>query len=180
MKLISKLLLCFTFFTLFTQLGYSQTKSVGVNIALLSAGILNTELSVGVKSRISIHMPLTWSGFVVSNEFSLKNYSVSPGVRFWSWHIYSGFFAGTNLGFANYNAVINKRRYCGNTFFTSLSAGYSKMVSQKLNIEGEFGLGAFGVWQDVFESGKCGEFLRYSEKIAILPSKISISLIYIL
>jgi len=171
----------FTIILMMTIAGYSlsQNYSAGTNLIGVATGSLNMELSAGVGRKLSIHLPVSWNPFHFSGNRKIMHLAVQPGLRFWSWHSYSGFYTGTQVGFIRYNAGLTSLRYDGKGYGLSLSAGYSKMVSRRWNLDFEVGAGLFRVMHDCYERKLCGEYLYSEDKIKIIPCRISLNLVFL-
>lgn len=158
----------------------AQSYSVGSNIMGLVTGSLNLELSASLNRRLSLHLPLSWNPLQFGDNKKIKHMMLSPGLRLWSWHSYSGFYAGTQIVLMRYNCGLNSLRYDGKGYGFSLSAGYSKMVSRRWNLDFEIGAGVFRLKHDCFERRVCGEYLYSEDKLKLLPGRLSVNLVYLL
>ncbi|MDP3451835.1 MAG: DUF3575 domain-containing protein [Bacteroidales bacterium] len=159
---------------------FAQNYSVGSNIAGMAMGSLNIETSLALSRRVSLHLPFMWSPFSYKENIKLTHLAVMPGLRVWSWHVYSGFYTGLHTSYIRYNGGLKEKRYDGNAIGLSLSAGYSKMLSRRWNLEIEAGAGVFRTNHDVFRREICGEYLDSSRKIRVLPSRVLVNVIFIL
>ncbi|MHC1778976.1 MAG: DUF3575 domain-containing protein [Bacteroidales bacterium] len=157
----------------------SQSYSAGSNIIGMVTGSLNLELSAGLNRRLSVHLPISWNPFHFGENRKILHMALQPGLRFWSWHSYSGFYTGAQLGFIRYNCGLNTIRYDGKGYGCSLSAGYSKMVSGRWNLDFEVGAGIFRLVHDCFERKFCGEYLYSEDKLKLLPCRLSVNLVYL-
>ncbi len=157
----------------------SQNYSAGTNIIGMVTGSLNLELSAALNRRLSAHLPCSWNPFQLAGNKKFLHLAFQPGLRFWSWHSYSGFYTGAQIGFVRYNCTFNSLRYDGKGYGCSLSAGYSKMLSGRWNLDFEIGAGIFRLIHDCFESELCGEYLYSEDKLKILPCRLSVNLVYL-
>ncbi len=164
----------------FARYSQCQSYSAGTNLIGMVTGSLNFELSATLNRKLSLHLPLSWNPFRFSDNQKIKHAAIQPGLRFWSWHSYSGFFTGAQIGYIRYNYGLNNLRYDGKSYGISLSAGYSKMVSKRWNLDFEIGAGIFRIMHDCFENELCGEYLRTEDKLKLLPCRLSVNLVYLL
>ena len=157
----------------------SQSKSVSVNIPALLLGCYNIEPSFMVSGKVSLHAPVSWSPHTFKNNIRIKHVIVMAGARWWKWHGYSGLFTGGYLAYSKYNISPGKYRYEGNAKGLTITAGYAKMLSRSWIIEMQAGLFAGAAKHDKFEKKMCGDYLDSTSQIVILPSGISVSLVYL-
>jgi hypothetical protein len=157
----------------------SQSRSVSVNIPALLLGCYNIEPSLMVTGKISLHAPVSWSPHTFKNNSRLKHVAVLAGARWWQWHGYSGFFTGGYFAYSKYNISPGKYRYNGYATGFTFSAGYAKMLSRSWNIEAQAGVFLGAAKHDKFEKSICGEYLESISQFVTLPSRISLSLVYL-
>ncbi len=105
---------------------------------------------------------------------------IQPGIRWWKWHSYSGYFGGVNLTAMQYNLGVKSYRYYGKGVGITLSTGYAKMISKKWNIEAEMGIYSGWVSYDKYKRELCGDYEGSCCKLKLIPAKLSLSLIYIM
>lgn len=160
--------------------GLSQKYSIGTNIAGITTATLNLELSASFNRNLSIHLPLSWNPFTLKGNRKLLHLGLQPGVRWWFWHVYSGFFGAAQLNLIRYNCGLSKYRFDGKGYGVSISAGYSKMVSRRWNLDFEAGVAIGRLIHDCYERVRCGEYLFSEDKIRVLPGRVSIAVVYLL
>lgn len=158
----------------------AQNYSLGVNIASMAVGSINIELSKAVSQKVTIHLPLSWNPVTFSNNKKLKHIMIQPGIRWWKWHNYSGYFGGVSVTAVQFNAGINHLRYYGSTAGLTLSIGYAKMISKRWNIEAEVGIYSGWVSYNKYRRELCGDYEGTWRGIKLYPSKITLALIYII
>jgi len=159
---------------------HAQNFGISSNLTATALGCLTLETSVAISARLSLHLPLLWAPFEFKENCKLKLFALQPGVRWWLWHVYSGFFAGSYATYTRFNFGIYSYRHDGYAGGISLSGGYSRMLSRSWNIEIELGGGLFYTNYDLFKREPCGEYLNSSSGVKLIPSKINLSVVYIL
>lgn len=167
-------------FCLFSAQCHAQSFSIASSLTASALGSLNIEASVAISGKISLHLPLMWAPFRFKENLKLKIFALQPGARWWFWHVYSGFFAGIYATHARFNAGLNSYRHDGYAAGISVSAGYSRMLTRRWNIEIELGGGVFYTNYDLFLNEMCGEYLNTISDVRLTPSKANISFVYIL
>lgn len=162
-----------------------QNVSVSTNLAdYAMLGTLNVGASVGVDRHWTVDASLKYNPFTFRSDFGTGQYQqrlLSAGAKWWPWHIFSGWWACakaqyqefSNGGFSSAE-ISEGDRYGGN-----LSAGYTYMLGEHLNLD--FGLGLWGGYEKyvTYACPNCGSVVDEGAKYFILPSDIILSLSYI-
>lgn len=158
----------------------AQSHSLGVNVAMLAFGSVNIDFSKALSQNITLHIPLSWNPITFGNNKKIKHLIIQPGIRWWKWHSYSGWFGGVNLTASQFNIGVKSFRYYGKGAGITLSAGYAKMISKRWNIEAEAGI--FSGWANYnkYQIEVCGDYEGCRQGLIFCPSKISLSLVYIM
>lgn len=158
----------------------AQSHSLGVNMAMLAVGSINIELSKAFSQKVTFHLPFSWNPVTFNNNKKIKHLMIQPGVRWWKWHSYSGYFGGVNITAIQFNAGIKESRYSGKGAGLVLSTGYAKMISRRWNLEAEVGIYSGWFSYDKYQQELCGDYEGNQSGFKFYPAKISLSLIYIL
>ena len=105
----------------------------------------------------------------------------SAGVRWWPWYIYSGWWFGLAGQYQEYNrgGIFSSTTEEGDAYGAALSAGYTVMLHEHLNLE----IGAAG-WAGrtvytVYDCPRCGRISDSGRKWFALPSELVLSLVWI-
>ena len=171
--------------TLKTNLIYDTTSSLNVGAETLLGDHLSFDVSVNIN-------PWTFSG-----NRKMKHLMVQPELRYWQCTPYNGSFWGVHTHYAKYNfsgmlpwgfsdgrmfgldnrAIIN-HRYEGWLAGGGFSYGYHLILSRRLGLEFELGLGYTYLKYDKFPCVKCGRRQKSSHKNFIGPTKAAVSLVY--
>lgn len=159
---------------------HAQNFSIGSSLTASALGSLNIEASGAISGNVSLHLPLMWAPFRFKENIKLKIIALQPGARWWFWHVYSGFFAGTYATYTRFNAGIYSFRHDGYAAGISICTGYTRMLTRRWNIEIELGGGLFYTNYDLFVNELCGEYLNTISALKLVPSKANISFVYIL
>lgn len=158
---------------------FSQKYGISSNAIGLATGTLNIEGSVATSNKISFHLPVMWNPFSFNENKKIKHIALQPGMRFWTWHSYSGTFFGIYSTAISFNTGLNEHRYSGKAIGIGLSAGYAKMLSKNLNIEAELGYSYGYTEYETFVRVQCGDYVRSYKGPIHAPTKASISIMYI-
>ena len=165
----------------------AQRFSVGTNaVDWLSLGTLNAEASLALSQRYSIHVgtelnPWTFHAGDRDRQVQMRQNSYWAGMRWWPWHVYSGWWAGADLRYSVYNGggLIRREAEEGSAYGIGLYGGYSIMLNEYWNLD--LGGGIWGGYKRYtrYACPLCGVTLDEGEKAFILPdARIAIQLIF--
>ena len=165
----------------------AQTFQIGINAAdLASLGTVSAEAGValqrhwtlGAKARLN---PWTFNAGDPAEQFQSKHQTWWTGARYWLWHVYSGWWTSSGLQYSEFNTggIDGPMTREGDAWGATLSAGYSLMLADHLNIE--FGLGFWGGYQTytVYSCPVCGKVVDSAGKAFFLPNEALLSLMYV-
>ena len=132
----------------------AQRYSVGTNaVDWLSLGTLNAEASVAVSQHYSVHVgaelnPWTFRAGDQQKQLQMRQNSYWGGLRWWPWHVYSGWWAGADLRYTVYNGggIIKRETEEGDAYGAGLYGGYSIMITDLWNLD--LGIGVWGGWKE--------------------------------
>lgn len=158
----------------------AQSYSLGVNIAMAAVGTINIDLSKALSQKVTLHIPISWNPVTFNDNKKIKHIMIQPGIRWWKWHSYSGYFGGVNITAVNFNTGVRTYRYYGQGAGITISAGYAKMLSKRWNIEAEAGIYSGWVSYNKYQRELCGDYEGSWQGLKFYPAKISLSLIYIM
>lgn len=168
-------------------LGRAQNWSVSTNVLdYVSLGTMNAEVSAGVGRRVTIEAsarvnPWTFHKGDPSRQMQNRHQTYALGMRYWPWHIYSGWWISADAQYQEYNrgGIISQKTEEGDAFGLSAGAGYSLMLHEKVNLD-------FGVtlWagQKTFISyacPSCGRITDKGSKWFVMPNEIRVAIQYI-
>ena len=176
-----------TLLLVFAVSASAQKWSVATNIMdYVSLGTLNAEGSVATGRHITLNASARvnpWTFFEGDNGRQMQNrhQTYAAGVRYWPWHIYSGWWFSTALQYQEYNrgGIISQSTEEGDAYGISPGAGYSLMLHENLNLD--FGL-SFWTGQKTFITyacPSCGRITDKGSKWFIMPNEIRVAIQYI-
>lgn len=175
------LLLCFA-----VEAG-AQRFSIGTNmIDWASLGTINGEAGVGVSQHFTIHVgaelnPWTLGAGSQDKQFELRHNSIWAGLRYWPWHVYSGWWYGGDARYSVYNlgGIFSRETEEGDAFGLGGYGGYSMMLSAHWNLDFGFGLWGGWRWYTKYSCPLCGVTLDKGNKPFILPdARVAFILIF--
>lgn len=176
--------LFFIFFSGFTgQQVHAQFYAVKTDMLGLATTNLNMDVSATINSKWSLHLPVTYNPWTFSNNRKIKQLTFQPGVRYWRDQPYGyGWFWGANAIVSQFNIGNlpgSKHRYEGKALGAGVSTGFSLPLHTFWNLEFEAGVGGVLTQQKKFLCPRCGDMLGRERKFYVVPTKLSVSLVYL-
>ena len=176
-----------TLLIVFAVSASAQKWSVATNIMdYVSLGTLNAEGSVATGRHITLNASARvnpWTFFEGDNGRQMQNrhQTYAAGIRYWPWHIYSGWWFSAALQYQEYNrgGIISQSTEEGDAYGISPGAGYSLMLHENLNLD--FGL-SFWTGQKTYITyacPSCGRITDKGSKWFIMPNEIRVAIQYI-
>lgn len=166
---------------------YAQKFSVSTDILDYAAlGTLNVDGSYAFSRHFSAvagvrYNPFTYNSGEPDKQFQYRQFSLAVGVRYWPWHIWSGWWFATKLRYQEYNTggILSPSTSEGDRVGAGLYTGYTYMISPHFNLD--FGLGLWaGV--DVYRTYRCpvcGLTVDSGRRAFLLPDDLMVSLVYV-
>lgn len=171
----------------------SQEVSISTNlIGYINFGTINGEFGLSLAPKWSVYFQGRYNPFTFKNRkrtmpngypFQMQNRHVSAaaGVKYWFWHVNSGWFLSSRLSYTKYNVggIRKNDTYQGQAGGITFGAGYSLMLSEHLNLE--FGLGMMCGFTSYIKYAcpRCGEITGRDKKIFIAPGNVLLQLSYV-
>jgi hypothetical protein len=165
----------------------AQNWSVSTNLVdYVSLGTLNAEGGVGVGRRVTLQAsarvnPWTFHKGDPDSQMQNRHQTYAAGIRFWPWHIYSGWWISGAAQYQEYNrgGIIAQQTEEGDAFGLSLRGGYSLMVHEHLNLD--FGLSVWGGQKTyiTYACPSCGRITDKGSKWFVMPNELRVALQYI-
>ncbi len=164
----------------------AQHVSISSNVLDLALCSANLSAGVAVSRHFSLdlgavhnpHSMVKESGLQVSNMHK----TAYLGVRYWPWYVFSGWWVSAKAQYSEFSRTgvwrlaLEEGKAVGGGF----SAGYTLMLSKRLNLD----LGA-GLWAGqkmdyhMYHCVNCMNIREEGSKFFIAPDKVSISLMFV-
>lgn len=169
-----------------TTVVFSQEWAVSTNlVGYLNLGTLNVEASYAPLRHMSIHASAKYNPFTFHSpngtQFQERQQSYAVGLRWWPWHIQSGWWVAAKLQYQEYNigGITSSRTEEGDRAGLGLTAGYTYMLHQHINLE--FGIGGWAgyKWYTAYSCPKCGMTTDEGGKPFVLPNDLIVSIVYV-
>lgn len=183
MKRIGVAAICLLFSSV---LSFSQEWAVSTNlIGYINLGTLNVEASYAPLRHLSVNLSAKYNPFTFHSakgtQFQERQQTYAVGVRWWPWHIMSGWWVATKAQYQEYNigGIWSSRTEEGDRAGVGITAGYTLMLHRHVNIE--FGMGAWTgyQWYTAYSCPKCGLTVDNGQKAFVLPNDLLVSIVYV-
>ncbi len=164
---------------------YGQKFTISTNMAnYLNFVTMNLEGSYAAAQHWSITAGVKYNPFTFhfgDKQLQNRQQSYSLGVRYWPWHIYSGWWVAGKLQYQEYNVggIISDKTEEGDKWGAGFTGGYTYMISSHFNLE--FGLGFWGGVKEytTYSCPSCGLTKESGTKAFIYPNDIIIGITYV-
>ena len=183
-------ILAFFLFAL-SMAAYSQRIAVKGDVlsGLLTSPNLGVE--VALPPRFSAELSMHYNGFSLRGDKRWKHWFVQPEFRYWLCQPLGGHFLGVHAIYGWYNVggvklpfgllpQIEHERYEGSLTGAGLSYGYHFILSPRWGVETSIGVGMVHTRYERFRCFHCGEQTGNGSKNYVGPTKVAVSLIYLI
>ncbi len=191
LKKISGLALCAL---LLTAVGAkAQVFALKTDVLNWAAASLNIEPEVRVGKKSTVGLAVSWNPWTVKESTKnrkMKHLMVQPEYRWWPCEAFGGHFVGVHAFYSRFNAgnvdlpfgiwsQLEDSRCQGNLFGAGVGYGYHWILKNRWAMEAEVGLGFGYVDYDRYSYERCGPRLGDESKFVFMPTKLSLSFIYV-
>lgn len=159
-----------------------------LNWATLS---LNVEPEVRLGKKSTVALGLSYNPWTFSDNMKWRHLRVQPEYRYWLCRPFGGHFFGLHASYTRFNvggvslpldifSRLQENRIQGNEWAVGIGYGYHWILSPHWSMEAEVGLGYSHAGFDQYECRKCGYHLAREHTNRFVPTKLSISFIYVI
>ena len=152
---------------------------------------IGLEMEVGKKQTAQVFLGLNPWKQSGGDQSRLRHWLVMPEYRYWFNQNFEGWFLGAHALGGQYNVGgvkfpfgllkgLRNHRYEGWYAGGGITAGKQWNLSKHWNLEASLGLGYIHTAYDKFNCGTCGEKLKSAHKNYVGPTKVALSLIYLI
>lgn len=127
----------------------AQKVSVSTNLLTwANFGTANLEANVSVSKHFTLFAGAKYNPWEIrtKSQVTLLNQQLTGflGAKYWPWHVYSGWWIGAKAQFQDFDqaGLWSQNLVSGKALGLGLSAGYSVMISEKVNLD--LGIGGWG------------------------------------
>ena len=160
-----------------SSVAYCQRLAIGTDAALwLDFGTMNLEASAAVSRRVSVHVgaalnPWTYNAGNAQQQLQMRQNTYWAQVRWWPWHIYSGWWSGADAGYSVYNGggILSRETEEGEAVGIGLWGGYAVMLSDRWNLDLGIGIRGGWKWYTTYTCPLCGVKVSEGDKGFFVP-----------
>ena len=169
---------------------------VRTNLLYLATTTLNASIDYGLTNQLSVNLTLAYNPFKFPQRHrddgkvvnpKLMHWLVMPEVKYWFSKHLDGLYVGGHIIYAQYNVggisfipALNNNRYDGNMFGTGASVGWHKWIGKRTALDFSFGLGYMRLHYDKYRACACSGILETVGKNYFGPTKMAVSLAYLI
>lgn len=146
----------------------------------------NLGVEVSVHPKMTLAASLQYNPFTYKNNRKMKHLLGQFEYRYWLSETFKGHYFGAHTINGMYNfgnlpfGSLKNYRYEGNLFGGGFTYGYQWILNSRLNIGADIGFGYFYMDYQKFYCPTCGEKIERYHTNYLGPTKVGISLIYLL
>lgn len=179
-------------FCVFTSFLKAQVVSVKSNLLY----DLTATVNLGVELKLSHNWTVDLSGNLNAwtlgkNNNKWKHFLIQPEVRYWFCSAFNRHFVGVHGLWINYNVGglklpftssggLRTNRYRGDAYGAGVSYGYQWPLSHSWSMEANVGIGYLYMKDKSYHYQRGGAFLGNNTRSYFGPTKLGLSLIYII
>ena len=169
---------------------YGPVVALKTNLLYDATTTFNLGLEFRLSNSLTLELPVNYNPWTFSDNKKIKHILVQPELRYWFCEAYNGHFLGFHVHYARFNAgnlnmpnafpALLEHRFDGSLYGVGASYGYQWYLSPRWAMETTFGFGYFYADYEKFECPKCGESKGRGYKHYFGPTKVGLSVIYML
>jgi len=170
---------------------YSPTWVVKTNLLYDAMTTINIGMDFRVSKRHTLGLTLNYNPWTFSDNKKFKILHFQPEFRYWICEPFNKHFLGVHADYARFNIgnikmplgfypELEDHRFQGNLFGGGITYGYQWYLASRLSLEATIGLGYYYTDFKKYDCGKCGKYIETGNKHYIGPTKIGISLVYMI
>lgn len=166
----------------------AKGQKIGVKSNLLydATATINLGFEAGLGHKTTLDVSGNYNGWSFGDA-RWRHWMVQPEFRYWLCERFNGHFFGLhahymdfNAGGVNFSKQFHHNRYQGYLYGAGLSYGYQWILNNRWNLEATAGLGYARVHYNKYPIADCGSKLRTRNRNYWGPTKIGLSIIYII
>lgn len=169
----------------------AQKVAVKSNLLYDATATFNLGVELGLARKWTLDVPVNVNPWKFSDGMRLRHWGIQPEVRYWFCERFRRTFIGLHAHYADFNvgslphwSFISKNmqqnRYEGHLYGAGISIGHAWILKKRWGIEATLGLGYARIVYDKYPCAVCGTRLKSGNRDYFGPTKVGISLIYLI
>lgn len=146
----------------------------------------NLGFEVGLSKKLTLDVSGNYNPWEFSDNKQIKHWLVQPELRYWLCERFYGHFFGLHAHYAEANVSnlnifgLGDYRYQGNIYGAGISYGYQWILNKRWSMEATVGVGYARLNFDKYNCGTCGSKISKEHKNYFGPTKVALSIIYVI
>lgn len=165
---------------------YMPKFAIKTNALYWATTTANLGFEVGLSQKLTLDVSGNYNPWEFSNNKQIKHWLVQPELRYWLCERFYGHFFGLHAHYAEANVSnlnifgLGDYRYQGNIYGAGISYGYQWILNKRWSMEATVGVGYARLNFDKYNCGTCGSKIGKEHKNYFGPTKIALSIIYVI
>lgn len=169
-----------------------QQVVVKSNLLYDATTTMNLGLEIGLARQWTLDIPVNLNPWDFGDDkLRFRHWGVQPEVRYWFNERFRQTFVGIHAHVAEFNMGkwpdwpfisenMQTKRYEGHLYGAGVSVGHSWILNKRWSFEASVGLGYARIVYDKYPCESCGSKLKEGSRNYIGPTKVGLSLIYVI
>ena len=158
----------------------AQNVAFKTNALLWATTTTNIEAEVGLSNKSSLALMGAYNPWTFKVDKMMHTWAVQPEYKYWFCERFEGHFIGVHAHGAQFFGGFHSKRYDGYLVGAGVSWGYDWILSRHWNIEAQIGFGINYTWYKESDRLPCYKCGIDKDKTFFSPTKLAISLVYVL
>ena len=170
---------------------YAQKVAVKSNLLYDATATFNLGVEFGLARKWTLDVPVNLNPWKFNDGMRLRHWGVQPEVRYWFCERFRRTFIGLHAHYADFNVGnfpdwsfisenMKQNRYEGYLYGAGISVGHAWILKKRWGIEATIGLGYARIVYDKYPCAECGSRLKSDTRNYFGPTKVGISLTYLI
>lgn len=165
---------------------YLPKFAVKTNALYWATTTANLGFEVGLSKKLTLDVSGNYNPWEFSDNKQIKHWLVQPELRYWLCERFYGHFFGLYAHYAEANVSnlnifgLGDYRYQGNIYGAGISYGYQWILNKRWSMEATVGVGYARLNFDKYNCGTCGSKISKEHKNYFGPTKVALSIIYVI
>lgn len=169
----------------------AQKAAVKSNLLWDATATFNLGMEFRLAPKWTLDVPLNLNPWKYDNGARYRHWGVQPEARYWFCEPFRRSFVGVHVHYADFNvggwpdrsffsANMQQNRYQGHLYGAGVSYGYAWILKERWGLEATVGAGYARIVYDKLPCHECGSVVKSGTRNYFGPTRVGISLIYII
>ena len=158
---------------------HSQEIALKTNGLYWATTTPNLGMELALDQKFTLELSAAYNPWTFNDDKKMRLWLVQPELKYWLCEKFEGHFIGVHLHGAQYFGGFKKKRYDGYLAGGGFTYGYDWILSPHWNFEAAIGVGYARLWYKETPRIYCDKCGEDKHKNYLGPTKVALSLIYI-